>query len=156
MKFNLKHLILPLSIIGCINTYNINAMEDIPNEVNQTPMSWVDFEAVLISFSNNEELNDMQRDFIKRIAKEITKNSDVNNWIKLTKEGYKGLPRREPKYDMTDNEYQNIIQSKVNATRLSNKDILSYTYQDLWIQCLNSIYPISNSSSNYWDDYRKK
>ena len=44
-------------------------MEDnIINEVNQTPMPWVDFEAIITSFHNNKQLNDIQIDFIKRIA----------------------------------------------------------------------------------------
>ena len=133
-------------------------MEDnIINEENQTTMPWVDFETVLTSFSNNEQLNNIQIDFIKRIANEITYNVNVNNWRNLITDCKIGLPRREPKYDNeTDNQYNAKIRNKVNATKLSNKDILSYTGQYSWIQCLDDIHHTSNSSSKCWDDYKKK
>ena len=56
MRFSFKYLILPLSIMGCINNNCINAMNENEHKaVKQTSMSWVRFESVLTSFQNNEQ-----------------------------------------------------------------------------------------------------
>ena len=134
MRFNLKYLILPLSIMVCINNNCMNAMENIIYEVNQNQMSWVTFEKVLTSFQNNEQLNDIQIDFINRIANEISHNADINNWRSL----------------MIDRDilYQTISQlDQVNNINLSNRDLLFYLEKTAWVTCLYDI-PNNNNDNN--------
>ena len=134
MRFSFKHLILPLSIMGCINNNCINAMNE--NEykaVKQTSISWVRFESVLTSFQNNEQLNDIQIDFIKRIANEISHNVDINNWRSLIINRHRGFPRTPPLdlglAHLDEATRNNIVQQQVNNTNLSNRDLLLYLEQ---------------------------
>ena len=158
MIFTLKYLIIPLSIIVCINNNYVNARENnIINEVNQTPMPWVDFEAVLTSFQNNEPLNNRQIDFIKRIANEITYNVNANNWRNLITGQHRGFPRVPPplpRIGQVNIDNNMIVQNQVNTTNLSNRNILSYLEKTSWLICLDGI-PNNNNDNDIDpdDDY---
>ena len=88
MKFNLKSLILPLSIIGCINTYNINAMEDnaIEDKVDdnnsnhsiaQTQDYNVDKEAMEQDYQDDNEYRDNEDpQELKQLKDEVRKALD--------------------------------------------------------------------------------
>ena len=126
MKFSLKYLILPLSIIGCINTYNINAMENI-NE-NQI----IDHNKGQIKINNQENNNFLKistnnkndEEVIKQlITKKITDIPTVKYLINHTADHELTIDLRNINhyygektiyfhfYEYNDNQIHNLLQS---------------------------------------------
>ena len=88
MIFSLKYLVLPLRIMACIHSYNINAMntEIKYNNIHTiiTSVPWVNFEQLVLSFSE-DNLDNNKIKFIQRIANAASSiQTDKSTWHNLS------------------------------------------------------------------------
>ena len=124
MKFNLKYLILPLSIMVCINHYNVNAIEDedenpnkiIENNKGNNDISKINNqennEFLQIKINNENDTKDIKKLITEKdtnipTVKFLIKNTKANQKVNIEGKGTDILTRIKLSFSNKYNDYNN-------------------------------------------------